>query len=98
MASTWRRAASAFSAFKASSYWWVELSRHWAARGVPTVRIDFEGIGDSDGDELQVVSNKDLYSQQMVDHTLGRILDLFDIETTAVSRWGGLNSIKNGDS
>src|SRR6201996_3492665 len=33
--------------------------------------------------------------EQMVDHTLGRILDLFDIETTAVSRWGGLNSIKN---
>jgi flavin prenyltransferase len=36
--------------------------------------------------------------EQMVDHTLGRVLDLFDIETTAVSRWGGLNSIKNGDS
>ena len=33
--------------------------------------------------------------EQMVDHTLGRVLDLFDIETTAVSRWGGLNSIKN---
>jgi 4-hydroxy-3-polyprenylbenzoate decarboxylase len=36
--------------------------------------------------------------EQMVDHTLGRVLDLFDIETQAVSRWGGLNSIKNGDS
>ncbi|HLX15533.1 MAG TPA: aromatic acid decarboxylase, partial [Bradyrhizobium sp.] len=36
--------------------------------------------------------------EQMVDHTLGRVLDLFDIETEAVSRWGGLNSIKNGDS
>jgi flavin prenyltransferase len=33
--------------------------------------------------------------KQMVDHTLGRVLDLFDIENTAVSRWGGLNSIKN---
>jgi flavin prenyltransferase len=32
--------------------------------------------------------------EQMVDHTLGRVLDLFDIETTAISRWGGLNSIK----
>jgi 3-polyprenyl-4-hydroxybenzoate decarboxylase len=31
----------------------------------------------------------------MVDHTLGRVLDLFDIENTAVNRWGGLNSIKN---
>jgi flavin prenyltransferase len=36
--------------------------------------------------------------EQMVDHTLGRVLDLFDIETDAVSRWGGLNSIKNTDS
>jgi len=36
--------------------------------------------------------------EQMVDHTLGRVLDLFDIETQAVSRWGGLHSIKNGDS
>jgi 4-hydroxy-3-polyprenylbenzoate decarboxylase len=35
--------------------------------------------------------------EQMVDHTLGRVLDLFDIENTAVSRWGGLNSIKNDD-
>ena len=33
--------------------------------------------------------------EQMVDHTLGRVLDLFDIENTAVNRWGGLNSIKN---
>jgi len=33
--------------------------------------------------------------EQMVEHTLGRVLDLFDIETKAVSRWGGLNSIKN---
>jgi 4-hydroxy-3-polyprenylbenzoate decarboxylase len=33
--------------------------------------------------------------EQMVDHTLGRVLDLFEIENTAVNRWGGLNSIKN---
>jgi len=35
--------------------------------------------------------------EQMVDHTLGRVLDLFDIENTAVGRWGGLNSIKTTD-
>ena len=35
--------------------------------------------------------------EQMVDHTLGRVLDLFDIENTAVSRWGGLNSARNAD-
>ena len=35
--------------------------------------------------------------EQMVDHTLGRVLDLFDIETKAVGRWGGLKSTKNSD-
>src|SRR5205823_6146413 len=34
---------------------WVELARRWSARGIPTVRIDFEGIGDSDGDERKHV-------------------------------------------
>jgi 4-hydroxy-3-polyprenylbenzoate decarboxylase len=29
--------------------------------------------------------------EQMVDHTLGRVLDLFDIETDAVRRWKGLS-------
>jgi 4-hydroxy-3-polyprenylbenzoate decarboxylase len=28
--------------------------------------------------------------EEMVDHTLGRVLDLFDIELGAVRRWGGL--------
>jgi 4-hydroxy-3-polyprenylbenzoate decarboxylase len=28
--------------------------------------------------------------EQMVDHTLGRVLDLFDISTDVVSRWAGL--------
>lgn len=28
---------------------WVEIARRWAARGVPTLRIDFEGIGDAEG-------------------------------------------------
>jgi len=29
---------------------WVETARRWAARGVPVLRVDLEGIGDSDGD------------------------------------------------
>ena len=29
---------------------WVHAARRWAARGIPSVRIDQEGIGDSDGD------------------------------------------------
>ncbi len=29
---------------------WVETARRWAARGVPSVRMDLEGLGDADGD------------------------------------------------
>ena len=29
---------------------WVETSRRWNARGIATVRVDLEGIGDADGD------------------------------------------------
>jgi dienelactone hydrolase len=28
---------------------WVELARRWAARGVPSVRLDLHGIGEADG-------------------------------------------------
>jgi alpha/beta superfamily hydrolase len=30
---------------------WVDTARRWAARGVATLRLDLEGIGDSEGDE-----------------------------------------------
>jgi 4-hydroxy-3-polyprenylbenzoate decarboxylase len=33
--------------------------------------------------------------EQMVDHTLGRVLDLFDIETPVVHRWNGLSPAKD---
>lgn len=35
--------------------------------------------------------------EQMVDHTLGRVLDLFDIETGSVRRWKGLSPAKVKD-
>jgi predicted alpha/beta-hydrolase family hydrolase/alpha/beta superfamily hydrolase len=36
---------------------WVEAARRWAARGVPTLRLDFEGCGDADGDETRYYGN-----------------------------------------
>lgn len=35
--------------------------------------------------------------EQMVDQTLGRVLDLFDIQTDVVSRWEGLSAGKPRD-
>ncbi|MGH2869796.1 MAG: alpha/beta fold hydrolase, partial [Solirubrobacteraceae bacterium] len=49
---------------------WVEIARRWAARGVCTIRIDFEGIGDSDGDARRHVNLDGLYSPRMTDETL----------------------------
>jgi alpha-beta hydrolase superfamily lysophospholipase len=55
---------------------WVEVARRWAALGVPTVRIDFEGIGDSDGDERRHVNTAGLYSADMTGETLGLLDEL----------------------
>jgi alpha-beta hydrolase superfamily lysophospholipase len=32
---------------------WVETARRWAARGVPSLRVDLEGIGESEGDDTK---------------------------------------------
>ncbi|MDQ6778696.1 MAG: alpha/beta fold hydrolase, partial [Actinomycetota bacterium] len=53
---------------------WVEIARRWAARGVPTVRFDLQGIGDSEGDEQSLVSNPALYAPASTEQTLA-ILD-----------------------
>jgi hypothetical protein len=52
---------------------WVEVARRWAARGVPTVRVDLSGIGDADGSEGRV-SDPDLYEPERTRETLA-ILD-----------------------
>jgi pimeloyl-ACP methyl ester carboxylesterase len=52
---------------------WVEAARRWAARGVPTVRVDLVGIGDSEGEE-GCVSNPDLYAPRRTEETLA-VLD-----------------------
>jgi len=46
---------------------WVELARRWAARGVPSLRLDLEGLGDSDGDDTRFADVAELYVPQLVD-------------------------------
>jgi pimeloyl-ACP methyl ester carboxylesterase len=49
---------------------WVEQARAWAARGVPTVRVDLAGIGDSDGDDRPYVDVGRLYTPEMTEQVL----------------------------
>ncbi len=46
---------------------WVEAARRWAAQGVPTLRLDLEGIGDADGDAGRLDDLAELYVPELVD-------------------------------
>jgi hypothetical protein len=41
---------------------WVETARRWAARGVPTVRIDLAAIGDAEGDSRALLDVRSYYT------------------------------------
>lgn len=45
---------------------WTQAARRWAARGVPTVRIDLEGIGDADGDARRYARVIEFYVPRLV--------------------------------
>ncbi len=56
---------------------WVEICRHWAAQGIPTLRLDLEGIGDSDGDAARITR---LYPSVMYTHVrTGQALAAVDV-------------------
>jgi alpha-beta hydrolase superfamily lysophospholipase len=52
---------------------WVELSRDWAARGIPTLRLDLEGLGDADGHVSPYADTADLYVERLVEQTLAAV-------------------------
>jgi alpha-beta hydrolase superfamily lysophospholipase len=41
---------------------WTTAARRWAARGVPSIRLDLGGIGDSDGDAARFVDVGEFYT------------------------------------
>lgn len=45
---------------------WVEAARRWAARGLPTLRLDIEGIGDADGESERFSELAELYTDGLV--------------------------------
>lgn len=53
---------------------WVEIARRWAARGIPTVRLDLAGIGEAGGDDPELVSDESTYESWRVDN-VRRVLD-----------------------
>jgi alpha-beta hydrolase superfamily lysophospholipase len=52
---------------------WVEAARRWASRGVPTLRLDVEGIGDTEGDAGEYIDDAGLYVRKLVDQVLAAL-------------------------
>ncbi len=45
---------------------WVEAARRWAARGVPSLRLDVEAIGDADGSVSPYADDNALYVDDLI--------------------------------
>jgi pimeloyl-ACP methyl ester carboxylesterase len=52
---------------------WVATARRWAARGVPSLRLDLEGLGDADGDASRFADVAELYVPELVEQVSGAI-------------------------
>ncbi|MGB9182849.1 MAG: hypothetical protein WCB67_02205 [Solirubrobacteraceae bacterium] len=47
---------------------WVEASRRWATMGVPTLRVDVEGVGDAPGEEGRYRDDGAMYDPSLYEH------------------------------
>lgn len=52
---------------------WVQAARRWAARGVPVLRLDVEGIGDANGDGSPYRDDAALYTPAFVPQVLAAV-------------------------
>jgi pimeloyl-ACP methyl ester carboxylesterase len=55
---------------------WVDAARRWAARGVPTVRLDLDGIGDSDGDSGAYAEESAFHAEALIERIRAVLGDL----------------------
>ena len=53
---------------------WVETNRRWNARGIATIRMDMEGLGEADGDPARYVDVGNFYTDEF-GAQVGAILD-----------------------
>ena len=68
---------------------WVEMSRRWAARGVPTLRVDLGGIGDSGGDATCYYEVPGFYVPELASH-VSAILDMLEERGSGRFALGGM--------
>ncbi len=71
---------------------WVEAARRWAQRGVPTLRLDVEALGDSDGDIEDYRDDKGLYVPKLVPQVLAALDTLQEAGVGERFALGGLCS------
>jgi alpha-beta hydrolase superfamily lysophospholipase len=68
---------------------WVEIARRWAARGVPSVRLDLAGIGEAEGPESMLGEGERYYDDDIFARQIGAVLDHLQ-ERHGASRFGPL--------
>lgn len=64
---------------------WVEVARRQATRGVPVMRADIEGLGDSDGDGRPYVDSAKLYAPELAAQVAAICAEL--VRAGVAERW-----------